>query len=89
VAFGTHEDLERAAGRPMRTVRVDVVDARRVRAIVDRRIEWARRAPGAVPTVSDLAIETLIARHGSNVRAIIGSLYEAVQRMEEPGHVEV
>lgn len=89
IAFGTHNDLQPIAGRPMRTIAVDVVDAARLRRIVDRRMEWARRARGPVPFVSDRAIATLIARHGSDVRAMIGALYEAVQRMEEPADVQV
>jgi hypothetical protein len=31
----------------------------------------------------------LIARHGSNVRAMESALYDAVQAMEAPGHVQV
>jgi hypothetical protein len=89
VAFGTHEDLSRGAGRPLRTVHVDVVDLRRLREIVDRRIEWARRGGGAVPVVSDDVLASLTVRHGTNVRAIVGALYGAVQKMEEPGNVEV
>jgi len=89
LAFGTHDDLSPIVGRPLRTVRVDVVGAARLRAIVDRRIEWARRAPGPVPRISDSALATLVARYGTDVRAIEGALYDAVQRMEEPGDVEV
>ena len=89
VALGTHEDLAPAAGRPLRTVRVDAVDVGRLRAIVDRRLEWARRGPGPIPVVTDAVLEALAARHGSDVRAIEGVLYDAVQGMEEPGHVQV
>jgi hypothetical protein len=89
LAFGTHHDLSPVVGRPLRTVRVDVVDVARLRAIVDRRLEWARRAPGPVPVVPDAVLSVLIARHGTDVRAIEGALYDAVQKLEEPGHVEV
>ena len=89
LVLGTHHDLSPAAGRALRTVRVDVVGAARLRAIIDRRIEWARRGPGPVPIVDDAAIARLLARHGSDVRAIEGALYDAVQTMEEPGRVQV
>jgi hypothetical protein len=89
LALGTHDDLSPIAGRPLRTVRVDVVDVARLRAIVDRRLEWARREPGPVPVVTDAVLSVLVARHGTDVRAIEGTLYDAVQRLEEPGHVEV
>jgi hypothetical protein len=89
LAFGTHVDLSVAAGRPLRTVRVDGVDPGRLRTIVDRRLEWARRGPGPIPVVTDRALEILLARHGSDLRAIEGCLYDAVQRLEAPVHVEV
>jgi hypothetical protein len=89
VGLGTHDDLSPAAGRPLRTVRADVMDTARLRAIVNRRLEWARRGPGPVPAVPDAVLTLLVARHGTDVRAIEGVLYDAVQRLEEPGNVEV
>ena len=89
LAFGTHDDLSAIVGRRLRTVRVEVIDVARLRAIVDRRLEWARRGPGPVPVVTDAVLATLVARHGTDVRAMEGALYDAVQKLEEPGHVEV
>ena len=89
IALGTHHDLSHAAGRRLRTVRVDAVDRDTLRAIVERRIEWARRGPGALPVVTDDALDALLSRHGSDVRAMEGTLYEAVQKMEAVGHVQV
>jgi hypothetical protein len=65
------------------------LDVTRLRGIVERRIDWARRAPGPVPEVSDDALRALIRRHGDDVRAIEGTLYEAIQSMKEPGPVPV
>jgi hypothetical protein len=89
VALGTHVDLSPAARRPIPTILLRGLDVSRLRRIVERRIAWARRGPGAVPVVPDRALQALIARHGDDLRAIEGHLYDAVQDMKEPGDVEV
>lgn len=90
LALGTHEDLSAYADRPVRTVRLaGLTTAPRLREIVDRRIEWARRGPGPVPVVSDMALRVLIERHGGDLRAIFGLLYDSLQKQKDPGHVQV
>jgi hypothetical protein len=89
LALGTHDDLTDSVGHPLRTVHVGAADVGRLRAIVERRIEWARRGPGDVPVIPDHVLAQLTAAHGSNLRATLWTLYDAVQRMEAPGHVEV
>lgn len=89
VALGTHEDLSGAAGRPLRTVRAGGLTADRLGEILRRRIEWARRGPGPVPRVPAESVRRLIERHGDDVRAIEGVLYDAFQEMKEPGDVQV
>jgi energy-coupling factor transporter ATP-binding protein EcfA2 len=89
VALGTHADLSGLSPRPMRTVRVGGVGSKKLGAIVARRIEWARRGPGAIPWVSKNALTTLGRRHGDDVRAILGELYDLFQTLPEVGPVEV
>lgn len=90
LALGTHEDLSAYSDRPVRTVRlVGLTTPPRLRAIVDRRIEWARRGPGPVPVVPDPTLHVLMERHGGDVRAIFGLLYDSLQKQKEPGHVQV
>lgn len=89
VALGTHVDLSPAAGRPLTTVLLRGLDVPKLRRIVERRIDWARRATGPVPDVPDATLRSLIHRHGDDLRAIEGALYDAIQSMKEPGHVEV
>lgn len=90
VALGTHEDLAAVAGRPLRTVHVggppsvELLDA-----IVRRRVEWARRGPGPVPEVGRATLADLIARHGDDLRAIEGDLYDLFQSREELLHGEL
>ncbi len=91
-AVGTHADLAgvfERAGLTYETVHVGGVDAARLRRIIERRMEWARRAPGPLPRVSPPAVAELVARHGDDLRAIEHHLYEVFQRLEEPCHVQV
>lgn len=89
LVLGTHFDLSPAAGRPLPLMGLPDLGRGRLRQIVDRRIEWARRAEGPVPYVSDAMLDRLLARFGDDVRAIESALYDAIQTMKEPGHVEV
>lgn len=93
LVLGTHRDhreaLERA-GRRVETVYVGAVfDRDRLDRICRRRIEAFRRGPGALPRVPEEALETLITRHGCNVRAIEDDLYDAFEGQERIGDVEV
>ena len=89
LVIGTHDDLSSLTDRPVRTIRLEHLSNDRLRAITGRRIEWARRGPGPVPTIPDTTIEALISRHGDDVRAIEGTLYDAVQELTEPADVQV
>jgi hypothetical protein len=71
----------------MRTIRVGGVGTEKLGGIVARRIEWARRGPGEVPSVSTSAVSALLLRHGDDVRAIIGELYDVFQNLSEVGPV--
>lgn len=88
LVLAAHESLGselRAAGfAQILTVRIGELSVERLRAIVDRRIEWARRAPGPVPRFTGAALGALLAGHGSDVRAIEGRLYEIVQGLAAP-----
>lgn len=91
LALTTHEDLApelRAAGLEVETVRLSGLDPARLEAILTRRLEWARRGPGPIPTLAPGACERLVARFGDDVRAIEDHLYEQVQRLEAPGPLD-
>lgn len=91
--IGTHEDHARelaAAGLRVQTVLpARELTISRLETIVARRIEWARRGPGPVPTVPRRTLELLVARAGDDVRAMEHLLYEAIQRSREVGDVEL
>lgn len=87
LVLGTHADLSPHAGRPLRTVRLEgPVPLERLRRIVARRLEWARRGPGPVPLPADDTLRALIARHAGDVRAIEGELYERYQTFGGNAH---
>jgi hypothetical protein len=89
LALGSHADLSSRAGRPLRTVLLEGLGLGRLESVVSRRIEWARRGPGPVPRVARTTLAKLLARHGDDLRAMEGDLYDAIQRLEGPGDVEV
>jgi hypothetical protein len=89
LALATHDDLTEAAGRMFATIRLGWCTLELLRTIVGRRIEWARRGPGALPAVSDGVLRDLLLAHGDNLRAIEWSLYDRFQKMEKMEHVQV
>jgi hypothetical protein len=54
-----------------------------------RRVEAARRGPGAVPRVPRTTVERLLAGCGGDVRSMELALYQAVVRLRECGDVQV
>lgn len=93
LVLGAHEDHApelRRSGRPVTTIQVGAdLTPERLGRILVRRIEAARRAPGAVPEVPPPALESLLDRFGDDLRAIEHHLYERLQALEEPSHVQV
>ena len=91
--IGTHTDLTRELERT--GFRVSTVHPAadltldRLRQIVARRIEWARRRTGIVPTVDDETLQELLVRFAPDLRAIESALYETFQEMKDLPHVEV
>jgi hypothetical protein len=77
LALGTHEDLSRLA--PMRTILLRGLSPEKLEAIVRRRIEHVRRGDGPLPEVMRAEIESLLARHGDDLRAIESELYDRFQ----------
>jgi hypothetical protein len=73
----------RKAGFDVRTRWVpDTIGQRHLQAIVERRLEWARRGPGPIPRVGKKARSGLLGRHGHNLRAMLADLYDRYQQLE-------
>ena len=73
----------RRAGLEVQTIEPGpLLNAPRLEAILEKRIEWARRGPGPLPSVQRSTIEHLIERLGDDVRAMEGELYELFQNLD-------
>ena len=90
IAIGTHEDLTVELVRAGFDVHVvwpsHQLSVKRLHQIFARRIEWARRGEGHVPTVEIAAVRELMDRFGSDVRSMEAHLYESFQAMLEIEH---
>lgn len=87
LVLATHQNFAqslRSAGRPVLTI-----EARRntspahVHAIMNERIRLFRRSLEPVPEVSLSVAEQLCERYGSDIRAMLGCLYEHFQSMKD------
>jgi len=84
--IASHEDLSgrlERAGFLVRSVEVATTEPPRVGAILARRVEWARRGPGPIPTFSDGAVRALQVRFGDDLRAMEDHLYDVFQRLTD------
>lgn len=90
LAIGTHRDhsgeLARA-GLRFETVRLDGFTPVRVHRIIERRIEWARRAPGPVPWLGLDGVARLSDRFGGDLRAMESHLYDVFQQLDRIGEI--
>jgi hypothetical protein len=86
VAVATQKDLAvsfRKAEFLVRTVKVaDLVSLSLLEKMVARRMEWARRGPGPIPSVDEEALRSLLTRHGRDLRAIQSHLYDWCQQLD-------
>jgi len=87
LVIGTHEDVSAEllrAGFEVDSIEAAApLDAERLHEILNRRIRWARRAPGSVPHVTLDTARALIERFGDDVRTIEWDLYEQFQGLRE------
>ena len=91
--LGTHRDFTRQLQRLGRTVKTvpagEKTNRQQLEKILHRRIEFARRDPGPVPSIPLTTIDKLLDQHGDDIRAIEGHLYDLFQDLEKPSHVEM
>lgn len=87
LALGIHQGLDRElaeAGFEVETVTLSgALVPETLHAMLNRRIEWARRGPGDLPRITLETAESLIGRFGDNVREIEWRLYELFQSLPE------
>ena len=87
VAMATQKDLAvwfRESGFETRTILMpDRVSLSRLIEMVQRRLEWARRGPGPVPSVERSTLKKLLDLHGPDLKAIQTDLYDRYQQLED------
>ena len=79
-SHAVHTTELRGAGLDVEVFRVGGLTPERLQRYVERRIEWARRAPGPLPEVPRPLLVRLRAHYGDDLRAIEDALYDWVQR---------
>jgi hypothetical protein len=89
--IGTHVDHSseyKKAGLDYKSIHLKGMTIDQLEMIIHRRIEWARRDHGPVPTVSRAEIDRLITLYDDDLLAILTSLYEEIQSLEETTDAE-
>lgn len=85
LVLGTHVDLMRdlrRSGREVVTVAVEgSMSQERLQALLQVRVEHARRGPGHLPMVTLATAGRHLQRHGPDVRAILDDLYLHIESM--------
>ncbi|MEZ6119909.1 MAG: hypothetical protein R3C28_25525 [Pirellulaceae bacterium] len=91
LVLGTHFDYQRTLtrlGRRVITVQVgQETTVEHVHHLLNQRIEWVRREPGAVPQIRLETVQRLMQQFGPDIRSIQQALYEQFQALQEIRHV--
>lgn len=90
--IGTHVDHSseyRKAGLEYESIHLKSITIDQLEMIINQRIEWARRDPGPVPTISRTIIAQLIHLYHNDLAAIIAWLYEEFQSLGEITDVKI
>jgi len=85
--LGTHTDFEKKlcrADRPVMTIAADqFTNASRVHNLLNARIEFARRGPGPIPSITLKTAANLFTQFGSDIRGMEHSMYHAFQQLRD------
>lgn len=86
VAVATQRDLSdrfAGAGFEIRNVKIqELVTVGQLQKVVERRLEWARRGPGALPLIGKDVISGLFRNYGPDLESIQSDLYDHYQQLE-------
>jgi hypothetical protein len=84
IAISTHITLKPILwmlGFSVQTVRIENVRSAELRAIFERRLEWARRGAGPIPTLPESTLQTLLNQYGDDIRSMESALYASIERL--------
>ncbi len=83
--IASHEDHTREleqAGFTVKKIVLEGLNLQKLEALIEKRLEWARRSSGEIPRVPKAKLEALLEQFGDDLRSIEGALYDAYQTME-------
>lgn len=90
--LGTHCNeipaLKRA-GRPVMKIEIQGLSEEKLQRIIEARLEWSRRGPGEIPSISEDQRGVLLAHFGDNIRALEYHLYEVFQSLQDNGPIDL
>lgn len=92
LAVSTHLNLRPllwCLGFKVVTQHIRQLDPERLHRIFQRRIEWARDAPGPIPQLSVETVHALQKKYDCNIRAMEYALYQSIDHMNEVGFVRL
>jgi replication-associated recombination protein RarA len=73
-------ELEQAGFR-VQLIQLTGLSVSKLEAIIEQRLEWARRAEGEIPRIPRQRLEQLLETHGDDLRSIEGALYDEYQKL--------
>lgn len=85
-AFTSHQDLRtelERAGFKVVTCKISCSSTEKLLKIFQKRVEHARRGPGALPLVSKGTVCSLVSRYQDDIRAMENDLYGKFQSLEQ------
>jgi hypothetical protein len=86
--IASHEDhrkeLERA-GFKVRLIELTGLNLEKLETILEKRLEWARRANGEIPRIPKAKLMHLLELYGDDLRTIQGVLYDEYEQMQRRG----
>lgn len=87
LVLGVHWSLTLFSRRRFRTINIKGLSLQKLRLVVDKRIEWARRDAGPVPFIADEELRWLGDRFGDDLRSMEAFLYDIFQKLQRPERV--
>ena len=87
LVLGTHWSLSLFSRRRFQTKKIRGLSLQKLRLVVDKRIDWARRNAGPVPFLEDPELLLLIDRYGDDLRSMESFLYDVFQNLHAPERV--
>jgi hypothetical protein len=83
--IASHENHTRElqqAGFTVQIMTLTGLTLAKLEAVIEKRLEWARRSDGDIPRVAQEKLKRLLFQYGDDLRSIEGALYDEYQQMQ-------